>query len=258
MIRVPVTLPSTHNITWEPLPTDPDDMVDFVHGPVWKILTTDPETGGLTFLLHLPPWWHDDIVDWHPSVEEAFQLAGKSQLADRIYTPGCYLYRPPGVLHGGAAAPSDEGATNIIRFDKPLRILRAGDTGNSYKDGEFVTDDVRTSPVPWTEHLDSERIPWEHAPAGPWHGTTIKWLSQNSNTGGGAILIDVQAGWRGQGTRARGPVEEFVVSGSIEIDGERFVRWGYAAREAGSPAAGYASKEGAQLLCWWDEGSELQ
>ena len=82
-------------------------------------------------------------------------------------------------------------------------------------------------------------------------------VSPNKVTGGGAVLLSLPAGWRGEGSLARGPVEEFVVEGALIAGGKTYTKWGYAYRPAGAPARQYASPEGAILFCWWDDANEL-
>src|SRR5262245_4664684 len=121
-----VSIPSAWKLDWHAIDTERDGNVP---GPVIKVLRLDQETGGMTFMTHLPPGWKDDMRDWHPSVEEGLILHGSCSLNDRLLDEGCYLYRPPGILHGPVGAPSDAGATILQRMDKELRILRyEGDT----------------------------------------------------------------------------------------------------------------------------------
>jgi hypothetical protein len=82
-------------------------------------------------------------------------------------------------------------------------------------------------------------------------------VHRNRVNGGGAVLLQIPAGWSGSGSAARGPIEEFVIEGSIRAGGDEYRKWGYAYRPSGAAAGTYASEAGAQLFCWWDEGSEL-
>ena len=79
-----------------------------------------------------------DGVHYHPSVDEAFVIAGDCQMGDRLLTAGCYLYRPPGILHGPVQADPVNGATGITRFSGPSGGIR--DTGD-----EFPRRDVTVS-----------------------------------------------------------------------------------------------------------------
>ena len=254
MAEQSVSIPSAWEIDWQALDTNRDGNVP---GPVIKVLRQDPDTGGMTFMTHLPPGWKDDLLDWHPSVEEGYLIAGSCRLNDRVLGAGCYLYRPPGILHGPVAAPEDAGATILQRVDKELRILRyEGDTF-PHQDLQPVTKDHERWPVEWNERLDTAELEWEPVADGGWAGTRIKWLHRNRDTGGGLVMLELPAGWSGAGSEARGAVEEFVLTGSLDAGGVRYGKWGYAYRPAGRPAGRYETAEGCQLVSWWNGANEL-
>jgi hypothetical protein len=245
--RNPTSITDTHQLNWLPLPASEGN----VPGPVGKLLTSDPDSGAVTWMVHLPPGWHDDVLDWHPSVEESFRLTGSVAHPWVSYGPGAYIYRPPGLLHGPAAADPHMGATGISRFDRELHINRALDRPLG-RHGEPVSAEYEDSPSRYVEHPDPDALPWQEAPAGgPWAGASCKWLNRHAS-GGGVLLLQLAPGWQGRGSAARGTVEECVVEGSFEAGGEHFVTWGYACRAAGAPAGSYRSEEGARLVCWWD------
>src|SRR5262249_19733944 len=50
-------------------------------------MSVDPTIEMETRLTHLPPWWRDDELVYHPNVEEGFILNGAVGLADRVYGP---------------------------------------------------------------------------------------------------------------------------------------------------------------------------
>jgi hypothetical protein len=254
MAREPISIPDTAVINWAPIRSDaPED--DNVPGPLWKLLTEDRATGAVTYMTYLPPGWRDEVLDWHMTTEEGFRIGGGEGTAS---PPGRYLYRQPGQLHGPARAPLYEGATIIQRMSGPLRILRYNGTKYPRENLQFITDQHKTWPIDQV-FVHSNELPWEDAPAGGgWAGARFKWLHRNKVNGGGAVLMDLPAGWKGTGAQARGPVEEFVVEGSVNSGGEQYVKWGYVCRAAGDPAGEYSTDEGAQLVCWWDEGSELE
>jgi hypothetical protein len=253
MARIPVSIPDTHELDWQPLPTARDGNVP---GPVFKLLSSDPETGGYTKLQHMPPGWHDPALDYHDAAEEAFRLVGWNQLADRRISVGCYLYRPAGILHGPASSDPVNGSTGISRFPSSARILRYTGDEFPHVDSQPITDDYLHSPIEWVELLDSNTLPWLEAP-GPWAGASYKWLGRNRETGGGALLIDMPPGWEGGGAPGRGTTEEFVIEGSLIAGGVTYVKWGYACRAPGAPAGAYGTQEGARLICYWDE-NELE
>jgi hypothetical protein len=251
MAREPISIPDIGVINWAPIRCDaPED--DNVPGPLWKLLSSDRRTGAITYLTHLPPGWRDEVFDWHPATEEGFRIGPK---------PGdTYGYRQPGFLHGPARAPLHEGVTILQRMSGPLRILRYNGTKHPHKDNQALTEQHKDWPIEQSRPpLDLTKIPWEDAPAaGGWAGARFKWLHRNKVNGGGAVLMDLPVGWKGTGAQARGSVEEFVVEGSVTSDGEHYLQWGYVCRAAGDPAGEYSTDEGAQLVCWWDEGSELE
>ena len=100
-----------HDLPWEPLLADRGASS---LGPVWKTLTEDPETGGTTYVVHPPPGWRTDILDWHPYVEEVFGLAGGISQGDRWHGAG-YVYRPPETLHGPYQVTGPHGYTVLHR-----------------------------------------------------------------------------------------------------------------------------------------------
>lgn len=249
MPRTPVVVPSAWELPWTPVPTDVDDNVG---GPAWKLLAEDPLTGATTLIIHCPPNWRDPGLDWHPHDEEVFFLGGCIRLHDRIYRPGDYLYRPPGILHGEpATAPELGGGTTFHRFSAPMRILRY--TGDEFpqRDSVPITRQHETWPIPWLEHVKGGEVPWREVTVGGWAGVRAQELARNRVNGGGAWLLALPAGWQGRGSTASGPVEEFVVEGDLTAGEALLGRWGYVARPAG--AGSYRSEGGALLLLFSDE-----
>ena len=249
----PIHIQSAWNSDWSAIPTDDGN----VPGPVLKLLREDPTTGAQTFLLHLPPNWYDPALDWHPTTEEGYIIAGEVVLNDRSLTAGCYLYRPPGILHGPAGSPHDLGATIVQRTDGPLRILRYTGKRYPHRDLQPITDDHLQSDVKWTERRDTGKLRWHHVKDGGWRGARLRWVHRNQRTGGGLVLLDLPAEWQGTGSEARGPVEEFILEGEVVAGGEEFGKWGYAYRPAGKAAGHYKSSAGARILSWWNGANEL-
>jgi len=257
--REKVLIPRIAEVPWEPVLLDGG-----VRGPTRKTLSTgtggalssDPERPVATVLSHNVPGWRDPELVYHPTVEEAYFLEGGTQLADRVYDTGHYLYRPPGILHGPAGHTSLKfaGRTMLQRFGGGAdTLLRYDGSEFPHHDCQPVTDEYTYWPVPWVEQLDANAIPWLEAPDGPWGGTRHKWLSQNKLTGGGTLLIQIPPGWSGAGSAARGAMEEFVVEGELAMGGQWFEKWGYACRPADDPAEHYQALGGAVLICFWDE-----
>ena len=252
--REPVSIPDSHDLNWVSIQLGEDDNVP---GPSNKLLTSDPATGAHTRLLHLPPGWHDDRLDWHPHVEEGLTLQGACWIGPNLLEEGSYLYRPPGVLHGPVYGDRDVGATFIVHWTGRSRILRYEGDEFPHVDGQAITDGHKHVPFEWHQKLDTNPIPWDDAETGGWAGTRYRWINRHGETGGGAIMIDVPAGWQGTGSEGRGATEEFVLAGSLDADGLTYVKWGYSCRAKGDRAGSYSSDEGARLLCWWDE-NELE
>ena len=249
----PIVIPSAWETEWFSIPTDDGN----VPGPVLKVLREDAATGALTFMTHLPPNWHDPALDWHPSTEEGYVIAGEVTLNDRSLTAGCYLFRPPGILHGPAGSPNDLGATIIQRTSGPLRILRYKGKKFPHKDLQPITDDHLKSDVEWSERTDTRKIRWRKVRSGGWEDARMRWVHRNSRTGGGLVMLELPAGWRGEGSHARGATEEFVLQGDLVAGGIEFGKWGYSYRPAGSPAGNYFSENGATILAWWNGANEL-
>jgi hypothetical protein len=255
--RQSVRIPRIHERPWEPL-----ELGGGVRGPVRKTLHRgsggamhpDPSVAIETWLSVLPPGWVDHELVYHPCVEEGFVLDGEGFLADRPRNKGWYLYRPPGILHGPAGQPPYAGRVMIQRFGAGTEtLLRYDGDEFPHADSQPVTDEHREWPVTWVESLDSNALPWTPVEGGPWDGAAHKWLSRNTVSGGGTLLIQLPAGWSGTGTKTRGSVEELVVEGEVSMGGELFERWGYAARPIGDAAGSYGSTGGATLICFWDE-----
>jgi hypothetical protein len=147
--------------------------------------------------------------------------------------------------------------TGLYRMNSELRIFRYTGTEFPHVHMTPMNDDWETAPVDWNEKIPSAGLPWRPVTEGGWAGTRHKWLYRDQVTGGGAIMLDVPAGWEGTGTPTRGSAEEFVLEGSIIADGLTYGRWGYAHRPPGTPAGHYSTQDGARLLCYWDEADEL-
>jgi hypothetical protein len=91
----------------------------FPPGAMRKVLRTDPNTGASTWLLGVLPQWHDNRVEIHPVVEEAYLVIGDMKTPLGAMTPGSYFWRPAHIPHGPFATST--GALIIFRTDGPLR-----------------------------------------------------------------------------------------------------------------------------------------
>jgi hypothetical protein len=243
-------IPSAWELPWIPLDHVKEACIP---GPAWKLLHTHPETGAMTYVMHIPPGWHDPQLDYHPSVEETYQMEGIVTLAEHRMDPECYLYRPPYILHGPVTIHTS--FTALQRTSAPLKMMR-------YTDGPGehlmpIRDDYKDWPVEWNERIDMNGILYEPVTEGGWAGTELKWVFKDRVTGGGCVKIQVPAGWEGTGSPTRGDVEEFVVDGDLTAGGVDFGRWGYAYRPQGEPAGTYSSTGGATLMCYFNGANEL-
>jgi hypothetical protein len=246
MSRTPVSIPSTYSMDWQAISTSDGN----VPGPVAKTLSQDEDSGAATYLMHLPPGWYDPHLDWHPATEESFKIAGWSKSGTRESGTPSYIHRPPGLLHGPTLMEAELGTTFLIRFDRASRIFRVPDGDQDQPMGpEYSAEGLI-----W--HPDIEQVPRREVAAGPWAGTKLRELRRNRQRPGGLFLFDLPAGWEGEGARAAGPVEEFVLSGAVRAGDVEYTKWGYACRAAGAPAGRYASEQGAVLATWLEEDPE--
>ncbi|MFT4261754.1 MAG: hypothetical protein QM572_00080 [Nocardioides sp.] len=225
-------------------------------GQCAKILSTG--TGGATSLdgqlrmstriTHVAPGATDPFYTYHPCIEEMYSLSD-SHLAPA----GSYNFRPPGIVHGsGTPRFNDKGFTFFHRIGALDEDVFLRPPPELDRDAYALTDEYRIWPVRHASWYDANQAVWHDTETGPWRGTRHKWLSRNRLTGGGTLLLEVPPGWTGEGSQAKGLVEEFVVHGDITAGGLHFSRWGYASRPAGRPAGDYLTSLGATVLCVWD------
>jgi quercetin dioxygenase-like cupin family protein len=93
-----------------------------VEGPVAgitvRILRTDPETGGMTMVINIPPGWTEPRSRHHDCVEESFKLSGDIWLEEdgrpHVLSAGDYFFRPPRIKHGPMR--TEGGTSSLIRF----------------------------------------------------------------------------------------------------------------------------------------------
>lgn len=201
-----------------------------------------------TRITHVAPSATDPFYTYHPCIEEMFSLS-----ESHLGPGGSYNYRPPGIVHGsGSPRFNDKGFTFFHRIGALHEDVFLRPPADRNRDGYPLTDEYKDWPVRYSSWWDTNQLPWRETESGPWAGTGHKWLSRNLITGGGTLLLQLPAGWRGAGSQAKGLVEEFVVNGDVTAGGLHFSRWGYACRPAGRPAGDYVSPLGLTLLCVWD------
>jgi mannose-6-phosphate isomerase-like protein (cupin superfamily) len=87
-----------------------------------KSLRIDPETGERVFLNRLLEPAGDPRIEWHPCVEELYQLEGTTSMdypRNRfLLAPGVYCYRPPNIPHG--PFQTDGPVLTLIRVSSTL------------------------------------------------------------------------------------------------------------------------------------------
>jgi quercetin dioxygenase-like cupin family protein len=110
----------------EPLPWVDGNAIDEhptpVEGPVAgitvRILRTDPDTGGMTMVINIPPGWTEPRSRHHDCVEESFKLSGDIWLEENgrphVLAAGDYFFRPPRIKHGPMR--TERGTSSLIRF----------------------------------------------------------------------------------------------------------------------------------------------
>lgn len=92
-------------------------------GIMVKIVRHVPETGEMTFITGILPYWREDRREHHDCVEESFKLTGDMNLnlnlGDRmLMTENCYFYRPPYRKHGPMFTRT--GTMSLIRVSSTL------------------------------------------------------------------------------------------------------------------------------------------
>lgn len=101
-------------------------------GTVHKKLFEDPDTGELTWLIGMMPYWSTPRAEIHPVAEEEFAILGDICFPIGVMRDGGYFWRPPGIQHGPFA--SWGGALHLCRC----------------KGGRFATDWQVTDGPDWT------------------------------------------------------------------------------------------------------------
>lgn len=69
-------------------------------GTIHKKLFQHPDTGELTWLIGLMPYWSTPRTEIHPVVEEEFAILGDICFPMGVMRDGGYFWRPPGIEHG--------------------------------------------------------------------------------------------------------------------------------------------------------------
>jgi len=69
-------------------------------GTIHKKLFLHPDTGELTWLIGMMPYWSTPRTEIHPVVEEEFAILGDICFPLGMMRDGGYFWRPPGIEHG--------------------------------------------------------------------------------------------------------------------------------------------------------------
>lgn len=69
-------------------------------GTIHKKLFHHPDTGELTWLIGMMPYWSTPRTEIHPVVEEEFAILGDICFPIGMMRDGGYFWRPPGIEHG--------------------------------------------------------------------------------------------------------------------------------------------------------------
>lgn len=108
----------TINTNWQPTIAEGPQA-----GIMVKMLRHVPDTGEMTFITGIMPYWKETRREHHDCVEESFKLTGdmnlNTTLGERmVMTPGCYFYRPPYRKHGPLLTRT--GTMSLIRVSSTL------------------------------------------------------------------------------------------------------------------------------------------
>ena len=98
---------------------------------VHKKLYQDPDSGELTWLIGMMPYWWTDKAETHPVIEEEFAVLGDVCFPLGVMRDGGYFWRPPGIQHGPFAS-----------WGRALHLIRC-------KGGPFQTDWENIGPPDW-------------------------------------------------------------------------------------------------------------
>jgi hypothetical protein len=234
------------------------------------------EPGGRSLdLARFTPGYRDVTACYHGSSEEGYVIDGTFDLSfEGHFSADHYFWRPPGWVHG--TIKTDAGATALFSFEAenpaeqsgPLsRVIADYDqTGSNLQLAE--DDPARFGPRGYTPNLAGEltvRRPGTHwisdaatAAALDADRLTVRFLSENINTGGGSFLWDLAPGYQQPGAVALDAIYNFfVVEGSITIDGTEYPQATWVYVPAGVALGALGSAGGAKLFVKADSRPRL-
>ncbi len=103
---------------------------------------------------------------------------------------------------------------------------------------------------PHIEYIQAQVLPWAPLDQDSLRpGASVKWLSEDDDTGAFTAIVRYPKGWRMDGTHHLAADEEFfVLDGALEIAGKTYTRHGYGYLPAGTTYETVAAPEGAAVL----------
>jgi hypothetical protein len=114
----PIPLIDTIKMHWQPTIAEGPSA-----GILVKVLRHVKETGEMTFVTGVLPYWREDRREHHDCVEESYKITGdmnlNMSLGDRmLMEENCYFYRPPYRKHGPLF--TKRGTMSLIRISSTL------------------------------------------------------------------------------------------------------------------------------------------
>jgi hypothetical protein len=228
-----------------------------------RTLFVDPETGERV-VRSRATGFGGVTPRYHHSVEEAFLLAGRTDLrGEGVFAAGCYFWRPAGWVH--ASNPTEGRESLIFTIGVNEREASGPHTDVMCDLEQEGTNPLHESheaaigPRGWIRNLDSALVAWQPGPLyareqGPLDGfgverVEVKVLSRNVHTGGQTILMRFGPGYTQQ---FEGSCSErlqlYVLSGALTLGRGSAQPGTYIRVEPGSQIPRLASRLGATAL----------
>ncbi|MCS7001350.1 MAG: DUF4437 domain-containing protein [Dehalococcoidia bacterium] len=172
--------------------------------PMLRVLSHDPETGGMTVFVEFPPGWERPAGGYETADEEMFMLSGTFEEPDQVYSKYSYRFRPAGEYRPAARCPN--GATALVFLDQ--RPLGAPSDGHGP-----MYDPTRS-----IAHRNLADMPWEpvRTPNFP-GGAARKTLRSEPARGEYCWVLGLLPHWKWNVTEDHAFLEEhYILEGSIE------------------------------------------
>lgn len=147
MTRSSVYFADVDALEWTPLseviPGYPQELSESLR-PEAKLMNQDPDTGGFTMIVKLPPGAGSVTRGSHSCDEEMFLLEGDLAIDGETFSSQTYWFYPAGTIHGDTH--TEGGAVLIKTFSGGWDFTVAKDSANA-----------AASPV---RGIDVESLPW--------------------------------------------------------------------------------------------------